>query len=114
TAIGLAQAGSVGLTSIRGVDLAPTDWILSYTVYGDANLDGRVNALDFNALATNFGRTGRLWEFGEFNYDGIVNTADFNLHASTLNETLNAQQTLGTIVPEPITTAPLVMLVGRR
>ena len=29
--------------------------LIQYALFGDANLDGRVNALDFNALATNFG-----------------------------------------------------------
>src|SRR5205814_1104311 len=31
------------------------------TEYGDANLDQSVNALDFNALASNFGHTGAAW-----------------------------------------------------
>ena len=50
-----------------------------YTWFGDANLDGIVNALDFNALATNFGASvgSQVWQNGDFNYDGLVDTSDF-------------------------------------
>ncbi len=33
---------------------------------GDANLDGVVNLLDLNALATNYGRTSQNWLGGDF------------------------------------------------
>ena len=47
---------------------------------GDVNCDGKVNALDFNAIATHFGATsGAIWTQGDLNYDGAVNTADFTL-----------------------------------
>src|SRR5262249_20508104 len=44
-----------------------------YTFYGDANCDGAVNGLDFNALASNFGGLAKFWYQGDFNYDGTVN-----------------------------------------
>jgi hypothetical protein len=47
------------------------------TKYGDANLDHRVNALDFNAFAGHFGQTGG-WAQGDFNGDGVINSLDFN------------------------------------
>jgi hypothetical protein len=49
---------------------------------GDANRDGRVNLVDFNVLAANFGQSGRTFSQGDFNYDGIVNLSDFNILAS--------------------------------
>ena len=52
------------------------------TFYGDANLDSRVNLLDFNRLASNFGGAGKIWSQGDFNYDGDVNLLDFNLLAA--------------------------------
>jgi Dockerin type I domain len=54
---------------------------------GDANGDYTVNALDFNILATNFGRSGATWSQGDFNNDGIVNTADFSLLAANFGTT---------------------------
>ena len=59
TALGFAEASSIGATTFAGVTLADSSAILiGYTYLGDANLDGKVNALDFNALATNFGANG--------------------------------------------------------
>jgi hypothetical protein len=55
--------------------------------FGDANGDYTVNALDFNILATNFGRSGATWFQGDFNNDGNVNTADFSLLAANFGTT---------------------------
>jgi autotransporter-associated beta strand protein len=55
---------------------------VAYTLYGDANLDGKVDATDFSIFAPNFGldvTTG--WEAGDFNYDGKVDATDFSLFA---------------------------------
>lgn len=44
---------------------------------GDANLDGKVNFLDFQTLETNFDKPNRDgWQFADFNGDGVVNRAD--------------------------------------
>ena len=57
---------------------------------GDATGDGKTNALDFNVLATNFGKYGRGFATGDFNIDGLVNTSDFTLLASKFNQSLAA------------------------
>jgi len=57
----------------------------SYTLLGDANLDGKVNGTDFNLMATNFNKSGMTWDQGDFNYDGNVNGTDFNLLATNFN-----------------------------
>ena len=45
---------------------------------GDANLDGRVDAIDFAILAAHYGMTtGATWADGDFNGDGAVNFTDF-------------------------------------
>ena len=59
---------------------------VAFTVFGDANLDGKVNALDFNALATNFGMSGTFWYQGDFNYDNTVDTNDFMILAQDFNK----------------------------
>jgi hypothetical protein len=50
---------------------------------GDADFSGVVNIDDFNALAANYGGTGKKWSQGDFaNYDGIINIDDFNALAA--------------------------------
>src|SRR5581483_5309577 len=90
---------------------------------GDANIDGTVNALDFNALATNFGAgPGAYWFQGDFNHDGTVNTSDFTLMAANFGSAngiasaLPGTPVLGSLVPEPASIAMLgtVLLALRR
>jgi hypothetical protein len=91
-----------------GYGPVPEGTLIKYTYAGDATLDGVVNLADFNALASNFGQTGKLWHQGDFNYDSIVNLADFNLLASNFgfaalahNPTPQDWSTLAAVVPEP-------------
>jgi hypothetical protein len=93
-----------------------TSVVVRYTLLGDTNLDGVVNAVDFNALASNFGGDpGKTWINGDANYDGVVNTADFNALASNFNQPL-AAPALGGLVPEPgiLILAALIPISGRR
>ncbi|HEX4056058.1 MAG TPA: dockerin type I domain-containing protein [Tepidisphaeraceae bacterium] len=59
---------------------------IKYTLYGDTNLDGVVNSIDFGNLAANFGESGKVWDQGDFNYDGTVNSIDFGLLASNFGK----------------------------
>jgi hypothetical protein len=70
---------------------------------GDANIDGVVNALDFNALATHFGQSSQTWSGADFNADGVVNTIDFNALASNFGSSYNPNPagSLGALIPEP-------------
>ena len=54
----------------------------------DANFDRTINALDFNAIATNFGGANKTYSQGDFNYDGTVGTADFAILAAKFGQTL--------------------------
>ncbi len=75
-----------------------------YTYYGDANLDGAVNGLDFSSLANNFGLSGKVWVQGDFNYDGSVNGLDFSLLANNFGLSVPGDPApLGPAVPEPAT-----------
>jgi len=60
-----------------------------YTLLGDANLDGLVNAADFTILAANFNQTVTSWDQGDFNYDGLVNAADFTDLAANFNQSVS-------------------------
>jgi autotransporter-associated beta strand protein len=121
TAIGYAEASDVltyssGSASFAGVNLVQGNKALlfRYTYSGDANLDGVVNALDFNALASAYGQnTGsQVWAKGDFNYDGNTDTLDFNALAANFNASGPIPGAgLGTLVPEPSAIA-VVALAG--
>jgi hypothetical protein len=50
------------------------------TFMGDANLDGKVNAMDLNQVGINWQRMdGAGWENGDFTGDGAVNAQDLNV-----------------------------------
>jgi hypothetical protein len=117
TALGYAQASSVGITTFAGSNVQGSSTIIAYTLAGDANLDLKVNALDFNALASNYGAGTGLWRQGDFNYDNVINSLDFDALAQNFNQTLpTSAPALGTLVPEPslLMALPAVALLGRR
>ncbi len=59
---------------------------VSYTLYGDANLDGVVSGDDFTILTGNLGKQVTGWDKGDFNYDGVVNGDDFTLLIDNLGK----------------------------
>jgi autotransporter-associated beta strand protein len=116
TALGYAEASAVGITSVAGHPVDNSSVIVEYTLAGDANLDRTVNALDFNAVASNFGlSSGALWRQGDFNYDGIVDTNDFTAMSQNFGQPLTdgaLAPSLGSVVPEPASVAMLVLGAG--
>jgi beta-glucanase (GH16 family) len=72
-----------------------------YTLYGDANLDGAVNSVDFGDLAANFGKSSKTWDQGDFNYDGTVNSVDFGLLAGNFGKSSGIN--LPSVVLQPST-----------
>jgi hypothetical protein len=94
---------------------------IMFTLLGDANLDGTVNAEDFTLFSTNLGQSGS-WDDGDFNYDGTVNAEDFTLFAHNLGKSATLAAEAGdlseaanginlTNVPEPAS-AGLVAVAG--
>jgi hypothetical protein len=65
---------------------------LTYTLYGDANLDHQVNSADLQRLLAFF-NTGGAWDQGDVNYDGIVNSTDLQAILFTFNTMLGNQTT---------------------
>jgi autotransporter-associated beta strand protein len=68
-----------------------------YTLLGDANLDGIVNAADFTILAANFNQPVTGWDQGDFNYDGLVNAADFTDLAANFNQSDSGANSAGDV-----------------
>ena len=118
--MGLTAPGPGILLSSAGNPLANDFSASFFFVAGDADHNRTVNALDFNAMAGNFGASPRSFSQGDFNYDTIVNALDFNILAKAFG--FNAIPSLplsSSLVPEPALTAvnvlaPLAVLRRRR
>ena len=83
---------------------------------GDADLDLDVSINDFNALASNFGKSsGMTWADGDFDFDGGVSINDFNLLAGNFGKSV-APVGLRAVVPEPalLGLLPAFAVVARR
>jgi hypothetical protein len=87
----LASFASGSLRDSAGNALSSTFTFPFAFLNGDANGDGKVNALDFNILASNFGSVARTFSTGDFNYDQKVDTADFVILAGQFGKSLPAQ-----------------------
>jgi hypothetical protein len=90
TAIGFAEASKLYSSfpaTFAGQNIDNTTIVLRYTVPGDANMSGTTDILDFNLLATSFGKPGMTWRDGDFDYNGTVDISDFNLLASNFGKT---------------------------
>ncbi|HEX4054084.1 MAG TPA: autotransporter-associated beta strand repeat-containing protein [Tepidisphaeraceae bacterium] len=83
--IGYADGADGGISGITSGQLE-----VKYTLYGDANLDGSVNSIDFGDMAANFGKSGKVWDQGDFNYDGTVNSIDFGLLAGNFGKSVGS------------------------
>jgi hypothetical protein len=75
---------------------------LLHTNYGDANLDGYVDGLDFQVLLNHWQETGG-WADGNFDGSGLVDGIDFQKLLS--NWGISGVST--TTIPEPVTAAIL-------
>jgi hypothetical protein len=72
-----------------GIDFAPFGTVLvRYTLYGDSNLDRRVNFTDLATLAQHYNDTSgnRNWDEGDFTYEGNVDFKDLALLAQNYNK----------------------------
>ena len=63
-------------TTFDGQPVTATDVLVKYTKFGDANLDGVVNAADAALLTAGEAAHATGWYHGDFNYDGVVNQTD--------------------------------------
>ena len=79
---------------------------------GDANLDGRVDAEDLNALALNWLQAVAAWSGGDFTADGQVNAPDLNALALGWQTTLPTTAAAAQTVPEPSSLTMLLCFGG--
>ena len=126
TALGVIQnstngnpTGAVLYPGFDGQITANSDVLVKYTYYGDANLDGKVDASDYSLIDSAYltGATG--WFNGDFNYDGVINGSDYTLIDNTFNSQgaritdvlaiPTAEIAPVTAVPEPVSSALAVV-----
>ena len=84
-ALGVAEASdALGLsgtatTAFLGRTVDATSVLVRYTLYGDADLNGKVDFNDFLRLQSNFGTAAAGFAKGNFNYDSTTDFNDFLL-----------------------------------
>jgi hypothetical protein len=105
-----APASSQWKLAADGLPVGPSDidyYIrnILHTAYGDANLDGKVDALDFQALLNHWQDSNQGWAHADFNGDGMVEALDFQQLLNNWNPTGSG---LGQI-PEP---ASVILLLA--
>jgi beta-glucanase (GH16 family) len=110
TTLAIAESADLGLTDFAGLPIDNTTVILKFTYVGDANLDGQVDALDYERIDLAIGNTGALGTAqGDLNYDGDVDALDYE--QVDLNIGNGVGSPLASVfIPEPATLAPLVLL----
>ena len=101
TTLAIAEAADLGITTFRGIALDDTTVIAKYTYVGDANLDGQVDALDYERIDLAIGNTGVFGTAqGDLNYDGNVDALDYE--QVDLNIGNGVGSPLATVfIPEP-------------
>jgi autotransporter-associated beta strand protein len=114
TYLAISEAADLGLTDFAGQGVDDTTVVLKYTYVGDANLDGQVDALDYERIDLGIGNTGVFGTAqGDLNYDGNVDALDYE--QVDLNIGNGVGSPLATLegsrfIPEPAALAPLAIL----
>ncbi len=82
-------------------------------LYGDADLNGKVDLTDFSILSTNFNPsgTGMTWQQGDFDYNGKVDLTDFSILATNFTGD-DPLVRVGSAVPEPSSIVMLALLLA--
>ncbi len=84
TALGVTS-GIVGTFDGEGV--VASDILVKHTLFGDADVNGVVNANDYTQIDNGFNMHGTAtgWQNGDFNYDGLVDGSDYSLNDNAFN-----------------------------
>ena len=117
TYLAIAEAVDLGLTEFEGVQVDETTVLAKFTYVGDANLDGQVDALDYERVDLAIGNTGVAGTAqGDLNYDGNVDALDYEQIDLNIGNGVGAPLA-AVFIPEPATLSLLLalpVLAGRR
>jgi autotransporter-associated beta strand protein len=119
-----AVSGLLEIDSFSGVTVGVNDVLVKFTYAGDVNLDGTLDATDFNAVLNGLTNNLTGWDNGDVNYDNVVNGTDWSLFLAAYNYVAaNPGQNFGNggpagAIPEPtslaLLAAPIALLARRR
>jgi hypothetical protein len=79
-AVGVTESVDIGVPTFAGVSVDDTAVLVSFTYYGDTDLDGDVDVDDLGAMATNWQQPAS-WADGDMDYSGTVDVNDLGLFA---------------------------------
>jgi uncharacterized repeat protein (TIGR03803 family) len=77
--------GNTLMTTFDNQPVTNTDVLVKYTYFGDANLNGSVDASDYIAIDNGFNQNLTGWSNGDFNLDGKINGDDYTLIDNAFN-----------------------------
>jgi hypothetical protein len=113
TTLAISEATDLGLTEFNGIAVDDTTVILKFTFVGDANLDGQVDALDYERIDLAIGNSGALGTAqGDLNYDGNVDALDYEQVDLNIGNGVGAPlatQEAARFIPEPTLLTPLAL-----
>ncbi len=118
TALGIldnANPEAGGKTTFEGEPVDATSVLVKFTWWGDANLDGVVDANDYDVIDKMFlfppVPDNRGWWTGDFNYDGVIDANDYDLidRAFLLQRGTLAAGDVAAPTPEPATLALVIL-----
>jgi autotransporter-associated beta strand protein len=95
--------GNVLTSTFDGQPVTNTDVLVKYTFVGDADLSGKIDAIDYALIDNGFNNHLTGWRNGDFNYDGVVNGDDYTLIDNAFN-------TQGTVSFAAIPVVPTQMI----
>jgi hypothetical protein len=89
TALGVLSNNGGGnpiYNAFDGQAALPTNVLVKYTYYGDADLSGKVDGTDYSMIDVAYHTPGASgWVHGDFNYDGPINGSDYSLIDNAFN-----------------------------
>jgi autotransporter-associated beta strand protein len=110
TTLAISEAADLGLTEFNGIAVDDTTVIAKYTYVGDANLDGQVDALDYERIDLAIGNSGVFGTAqGDLNYDGNVDALDYEQVDLNIGNGVGSPLA-AVFIPEPTLLAPIALL----
>jgi T5SS/PEP-CTERM-associated repeat protein len=117
TYLAISEAADLGLTEFGGIAVDDTAVLAKFTYVGDANLDGQVDALDYERVDLAIGNSGVFGTAqGDLNYDGIVDALDYEQIDLNIGNGVGSPLG-GVFIPEPASLSLVAVgaaLMGRR